>query len=209
MNKIDKVGSVSAHSVKKCTKKDWDEWIQILNQQKAQNLTHQKLVELLKVKFKLTPWWQQEVARGYHIAIGIRVPQQTLKGTYTTTVTKSMSVSAKVVFDFIISESGQSIWLKPLYKTKVSENSTFEAEGEIFGVFRGVTKNKKLRLLWIDSDWPRQSVLQIMLYPKPKHITMIVVSHLDLPTLRAKKQMHERWRAAIDEIAASMSNLKI
>ncbi len=100
MSKTAKVGSVSAESVKKHTKKDWDDWIQVLNKRSYQSLSHQELVQMLKMEFKLTPWWQQEVARGYQIALGVRVPSQTLKGTYTTTATKSLLVPAKNILVF-------------------------------------------------------------------------------------------------------------
>jgi hypothetical protein len=117
-SKLLKVGSVTSISVKKHTNNDWNAWINILNKNNCQALSHQQLVQLLKNKFKLTVWWQQEVARGYQIAIGARIPNQTLKGTYTTTATKSISNSAKEIFDFLVSPEGQKIWLKPLYKTQ-------------------------------------------------------------------------------------------
>ena len=143
MSQTLKVGLVTAVSVKKHTKKDWDEWIKILNKRACGAYTHQELVQLLKKEFKLTTWWQQEVARGYQIAIGVRVPNQTLKGTYTTTATKSIAASGKKIFSFMGSNEGQQLWLKPLYEIKVKEKQTFECEGGIFGEFRNVETGKR------------------------------------------------------------------
>lgn len=204
MSKTQKIGSVTSDSVKKYTKKDWDQWIQILNKRSAQSFSHQNLVLLLRNEFKLTPWWQQEVARGYQIAIGIRIPQQTLKGTYTTTVTKSFTSTAKNIYLFLISEQGQNFWLKPMYPISFKAKQSFECEGEIFGEFRTITPNKKIRMTWVDSEWPHKSIVQINLYLKPKKKCMLVINHLDLPTLKAKKQMHEYWRKIVDEMAAKL-----
>ncbi len=87
-----------------------------------------------------------------------------------------------------------------MYPVKIVEKQTFECEGGIFGKFRTVTADKKLRFTWIDEDWPNKSVVQIHLYLKPNNKCMIVIDHTDLPTLKAKTQMHQRWRAAVDEI---------
>ncbi|MGZ3691557.1 MAG: SRPBCC domain-containing protein, partial [Pseudobdellovibrio sp.] len=159
---------------------------------------------LLKKEFKLTTWWQQEVARGYQIAIGLRVPNQTLKGTYTTTATKSISTTAKKIFSFMVSDEGQQLWLKPLYKVKVKEKQNFECQGGIFGEFRTVESGKRLRFTWIDEEWPNKSTVQINIYLKPKDRCMIAIDHVDLPTLKAKTQMHERWRAAVDDLAEAL-----
>lgn len=201
MSPVSKIGSVSSVSVKKHTKKDWENWIKILNSRSAQLMSHQELVQFLKKEFKLTTWWQQEVARGYHIAIGRRVPYQTLKGTYTTTATKSLLFPAKKIFSFLTSKEGQNLWLKPMYPVQFKEKQSFECDGGIFGEIKSMTSNKKIRLTWIDPDWIKKSVVQIELYLKPKEKTMIVINHIDLPNLKAKTEMHARWRKAIDQIA--------
>ncbi len=205
MSRAQKIGSVSSESVKKHTGNDWDVWIKILNKRSYQTFSHQQLVQVLKTEFKLTPWWQQIVARSYQIAIGARVPNQTLKGTYTTTATKSLKIPVKEVYKFLLSIEGQNIWLKPLYPVKIAATQSFECEGGIFGEFRTVTANKKLRLTWINEDWPQKSTVQINLYLKPEKKTMIVIDHVDLPTLKAKTLMHARWRKAVDELLVALS----
>lgn len=204
MGRLSKVGSVSAESVKKHTKRDWDVWVETLNTLGCQSLSHQDLVKLLKTKFRLTAWWQQEVARGYQIAIGLRIASQTLKGTYTTTATKSIAVTASKIFSLMESVEGQEIWLKPLYPVQIKKGQTFEREGGVFGEFRTVVINKKMRFTWIDEDWDRKTVVQIHLHSRPSKKCMIVIDHVDLPSLKAKMQMHGYWRAAIDRLAEAL-----
>lgn len=204
MSLTQKLGGVTSASVKKHTQKNWDEWVQILNQKRFQSKSHQNLVQILKQDFKLTPWWQQVVARGYQIAIGVRDPKATLRGTFTTTATKSLSVSAKDIFNYLISPAGQRLWLKPLYPVQVKTKETFECDGGVFGEFRTVKIAAQIRFTWIDEDWLKKSVVQIHLYKKPKNKTMIVINHVDLPTPTAKLQMHSRWRTAVDSIAEEL-----
>jgi hypothetical protein len=47
MGKTSKVGSVSAESVKKYTKRDWDEWIDVLGKRVGRSWSHQEIVALL------------------------------------------------------------------------------------------------------------------------------------------------------------------
>lgn len=62
-----------------------------------------------------------------------------------------------------------------------------------------------MRLTWIDEDWPQKTVVQINLYLKPAKKCMIVIDHIDLPSLKAKNQMHAWWRKAVDDIADALS----
>jgi uncharacterized protein YndB with AHSA1/START domain len=195
------LAGASSESVKKHTKKDWDNWIKTLNKKSCQSLTHQQLVAFLKKEFKLTPWWQQIVARGYQIAIGVRPPNQTLKGTYTTTVTKTLEGTAKKIFSFLISEKGQEIWLQPLSPVSIKTGAHFEVNGGIFGEFRAVKKDKAIRFTWINEDWPKKTTVLLHLVIRPNSRCMIVIDHADLPTMKAKTEMHSRWRKAVDEMA--------
>lgn len=205
MKKTEKVGSVSANSVKKYTKRDWDQWIELLGKRVGRSWSHQEIVGLLKKEFRLSPWWQQEVARGYQIASGIREPHQTLKGTYTTTATKSLSLPARTIFSFMASPEGQAIWLQPMSPIKLKVGQQFECSSGVFGELRTVKTNERLRLFFINEDWPRKTVVQVHLYSKAKGKCMIVVNHSDLPTMKAKEQMHGHWREAVDEIANALN----
>lgn len=195
-------------SVKKHTGKEWSDWIKILNNLGCRNWSHKEVVALLKAKFKLTPWWQQVVARGFHVKTGIRSPQQTLKGTYTTTVTKSFNLNPQQLYSFVISPKGQKIWLHPLDPLSFKQKEPFECLGEIFGEVRIVKINKTLRLTWNCEDWPRKTHVQLNIYSKGKNKSMLVLNHTDLPSLKAKKQMHTHWRKAIDDLFTIFNSIQ-
>ncbi len=204
--KTEVIAGASSDSVKKHTKKTWKEWISALNKKSCQRLTHQQLVALLKKDYKLTPWWQQVVARGYQIAIGVRPPHQTLKGMYTTTATKTLISTANKIYSFLISEEGQSVWLSgSLYPVKIKTGSQFECEGGVFGEFRTVKAGKSLRFTWVNEDWPKKTVVNLNLFQKPKSKCLIAINHSDLPTMKAKSEAHARWRKAVDDVYAVLS----
>lgn len=194
------LAGASTESVKKHTKKDWDEWIIVLNKKCSHRLSHQQLVALLKKDFKLTPWWQQFVARGYQIAIGVRLPNQTLKGTYTTTATKTITSTAKKIWDYLVSEKGQQMWLQGLYPVKIKAGTQYECQGGVFGEFRTVKPGKALRFTWVNDDWPKKTVVNVHVFQKSKNKCMIVIDHTDLPHMRSKVEMHSRWRKAVDDL---------
>lgn len=201
MTTFKKIGNVSAQSVLKHTDRDWDEWVEVLDRSGARVLDHKELVALLKKKFRLSVWWQQEVARGYQVAIGKRVEQQTLKGTYTTTATKTIATSASKLFAFLVSNEGLEVWLSPLSELQLKTGASFERMGGVYGEVRTYVRGKKIRLSWIDEDWPRKSTLQIHLVPRPKGKCMLVIDHIDLPSLKAKNEMHTHWREVVDRLA--------
>lgn len=204
MAALSKIGNVSAKSVFKHTDRDWSEWVAVLDRCGGRILDHRELVALLKKKFRLSTWWQQEVARGYQVAVGQRVEHQTLKGTYTTTATKTIAVSAAKLFAFLISDEGLEIWLSPLSEMKFETGTPYERMGGVFGEVRGFTRGKKIRLTWIDEEWPRKTTLQLHLVPRGEGKCMIVIDHIDLPTMKAKNDMHAHWRKVVDRLSETL-----
>lgn len=207
MNLNEELKSIASdQSVKKHTQKNWATWVKELNKLGCKTWPHKEIVAILKTKFKLTPWWQQSIARGYQVKIGVRIPNQTIKGTYTTTVTTSLVVTPKKLYDYLTSLEGQMVWLQPMSAIIFKQGNQFECAGEVFGEIRIVKLNKSLRLTWNCEDWPRKTVVQVHIYPKEKGKSMLVINHIDLPTMKSKTQMHSRWRRAVDEVSKSFKN---
>lgn len=156
--KIEKLAKTSNESVEKNTGKSWDYWIQILKKAGADNLTHKEIVQLLKTKHKLKPWWQQIVAGGFEVYIGRRNEGENAKGEYTVTVTKTLPANQKNVWKFITSPEGLTQWLNPMDAFKIAKGSSFEVAGGIFGEVRTLKAPKHIRLRWEDADWPKKTV---------------------------------------------------
>ncbi len=195
-----KIGQYTTESVFKHTNKHWDVWITLLNKAGAKTSTHKEIVHILKTKYKLTPWWQQAVAIGYEIAVGIRLEGQNHKGLYSTTATKSIYASKEQLFKTIISTTGQSSWLLPLSPVEIKPKNMFETDDGFFGEIRTIHLNKRIRLSWQDPEWDKKTTVQIDIVPKEKDKCLLVISHTDLRTEKIKKTMSDRWKKAVNNL---------
>jgi len=203
---FDLVGKVSAKSVHKHTKKNWKQWVSLLIKAGAEIWSYQQIVAFLKEKHGLTPWWQQGVALGFEIATGRRSVGQDSKGKYMVTATKSISRSAIDVWDFLISEKGQEIWLQSYVPITFSPQITFETKDGFFGEIRTIAKQRRIRLFWQDPLWTQHTVLEAMVVKKAGAKCILVFNHTGIQDLKEKSRLKDRWRGIADEIGKHVSN---
>jgi uncharacterized protein YndB with AHSA1/START domain len=197
----EKVGKVSSQSVEKGTGKSWKTWIPILEKAGARNLTHGEIAELLKKKYRLTPWWQQGVALGFQIATGRRRVGQDARGKYTVTATKSLPLDVKAVWKQLLSPRGIEIWLRPLSPVRLAPKSSFETKDGYFGEIRTLAPNRKIRMSWQDPSWEKPTVLEVFLVPRPGKKSILAFSHTGIPDDKTREIIRARWRGAADRIA--------
>ena len=100
--KYSKIGRVSSASVEKGTGRGWDEWIPLLTKAGALGWTHKEIVQFLKKKYKLSPWWQQGVTLGFEVATKRRIDGQNQKGEYNVTATRSIALEAKALWKLLV-----------------------------------------------------------------------------------------------------------
>ena len=202
----ERIGRVSTDSVFKHTRRHWKDWIPLLDKAGARTWTHQEIVKYLAVKHKLSLWWQQGVAYGYEIAVGKRVEGQNVKGKYTVTATKSIPLSISKLWNFLLSDEGMKIWLKPLSPVRFVPNSMFETDDGFFGEVRTMKKNSRIRITWQDPNWEKKTVVQISLIPRPNHKSLLVVDHADIVSSKIKTQLGLRWRLVVTELQKHLSD---
>jgi len=202
--KIERLARTSAESLEKNTGKNWDYWIHVLKKAGADSLTHKEIVLLLKTKHKLKPWWQQIVAGGFEVYIGRRNEGENAKGEYSVTVTKTLSVDQKNVWNFITSPEGLAEWLTPMDAFKVTKGSVFEIAGGVFGEVRTLKVPTQIRLRWEDADWPKKTVVQIYVIARPKNKCMFGVTHENLANPRIRERQRAYWKAAVERLSAAL-----
>lgn len=76
---MQRLNGVSTQKVKEATGRDWEEWIELLDQRGAGELDHKAIVELVLAEAP-RPWWAQMVTVGYEQAKGRRVRNQNTDG---------------------------------------------------------------------------------------------------------------------------------
>lgn len=198
---IDRVAHVSNTSVLKHTGKSWNQWIEILDRLGARALVHKEIAAVLKKKYKLTLWWQHEVATGFEVHIGRKLPGRNAKGLFSMTVTKSLLHDQKRVWTYLKSAAGIDVWLKPMSKLILAPKNSFEVEGGIFGEVRTLKAPSRVRLSWQEVDWQKPTYLQILIVPRPKQKCLLIFQHEGITTAAIKAALRNHWRTAVEEFA--------
>lgn len=196
---------VSNESVRKHTGRDWPKWFQLLGSARAENWDHRTLVGYLAEKHRLTPWWRQMVAIGYEIYLGKRVEGRNLKGKWSATITKSIPIKARALWDFMMSAEGLALWLEPLESFQLRTGATFECIGGEFGEVRTFLAPKRLRLKMRDTERPEAWILQVWVVAKPGGKCILVFTPENLATGRERESQRIRFQKAAAQIAAEIS----
>lgn len=197
---VEKIGRVTSVSVEKCTGKNWDTWIRILNKAGAKSMPHVEITKLLKKKFKLSVWWQQGVATGFEIHIGRKVEGRDAKGLYSVTATRTFPLEAKALWNYLVSPAGMQEWLRPLAQFQLKPGASFECEGEIFGEVRTLKSGVRARLRWQETEWIKPSVLNLHIVARKGGKSILIFNHVGLRDARLRTQMRERWQRVLQHL---------
>jgi|SRR6185312_11518764 len=203
-NTIEKIGKVSTQSVRKCTGKNWDQWVQILEESGARHWSHRDIVAFLKKKYRLSLWWQQGVAMGYEIHLGKKIEGRNAKGEYSTVASRTFAMDTKALWKFLESEKGLAIWLKPYAKFQFKPKSVFENEFGAYGEVRTMKLYRRVRMTWQETEWMKPSIIQINFVPRPKNKCILVFQQEALANGRLRLQMKEHWRQVLDALLAAI-----
>ena len=200
MDGIEKIGSVTNESVLKHTKKSWLQWVTLLNKAGAHLWTHQQIVAYLSQKYKVKPWWQQLVTTGYEIYIGKRVPGRNLKGEFSVTATRTINCSVAQLWKYTVSPEGIQCWLKAYGAITIAPGVEYEAENGVYGQIRTLKKGVRIRLTWMEMDWPKKSVVQVYMVPRGEKKSMFIIQHEQLVDGRLRHTLREHWKTVLIDI---------
>lgn len=205
-SKVENLVKTSRASIEKHTGKDWDWWLRAIKKDGGESLSRKDIVQLLSKKYKLKkPWWQQIIATGFEVHSGRRQEGQNFKGEYQVTVTKSINIGQKAFWNFFISDRGLQLWLKPMSRFRLQKGEFFEVAGGVHGEVRTLSAPEKVRLTWIDSDWPKKTVLQIYIGARSKDRCILAFIHEQLASARIKERMRQYWKERVSQMLTELS----
>ena len=202
---FDKIGVTTTKSLEKNTGLSWDQWISQLNKAGAANWKYQQITTYLKKK-KIGIWWVHIVAGGYEVAMGRRLPGQSLKGTYSVIVTKTIPISKAKAWKWLTSDSAIQVWLKPLSPIEIKKGQVFETPDGVYGEIRTFKKNQRIRLAWNESDGEKKSVLQVLLFGRDEKKCGIAFQHEQLKDGRKRNWAREHWKNVVAELLVQLKN---
>jgi len=172
------VPQTSSAAVKIKTGKGWNEWLAILDREKATKLGHTAIAELLNRKYGVPGWWSQTVTVGYEQARGLRVKHQK-PGGFEIGATRVIDADVKSVFKAWVDAKRRARWL-PKTALVVHKSTPF----------------KSLRITWTDGT----KSISVGFYAKGADKAQVALAHGKLSSAAQAKKMKAFWSKRLDAL---------
>lgn len=173
-------GNISSESVKKATGIGWDEWIAVLDDAGAANMTHPEVASWLAENRVESAWWCQSVAVGYEQARGLRKPHEKTDG-FSVSVSKTISTPISTLYEKWVNDSERARWLE--------DSSEIE--------FSTANLNKNFRARWLKDG----SQLIVYFYEKGENRCQVVVQCEQLSSADVVEPKREFWKKALARLS--------
>jgi activator of Hsp90 ATPase-like protein len=200
------LGRLTPESVREATGRGWEEWLEVLDAGGAAEWDHKETVAYLEREHpEVSGWWRHALTVGYERARGKRAVGETAAG-FQVGVQRSVAATAAEAWDLITARP--ELWLGEGASVAFEEGQQYEvpprggapgARGEVRVVKPGV----RLRMTWQPEGWRAAATLQLTLLESGAGKTAIHAQLEKLPDADAREAMRERWREALDRIAAA------
>ncbi|HNH87582.1 MAG TPA: hypothetical protein PLE93_10800 [Solirubrobacterales bacterium] len=102
--------TLSSEKLTEATGKNWDEWLELLDQAGAIKRTHTEIARWLTDEQGVPGWWAQSITVGYERARGLREPGQRADG-WSVTASKTIEVPVEELFEAFERDTIREKWL--------------------------------------------------------------------------------------------------
>ena len=102
--------TLSSEKLVEATGRNWDEWLEVLDQAGAMKRTHTEIARWLTDQQGVPGWWAQSITVGYERARGLREAGQRADG-WSVTASKTVEVPVETLFEAFEKESIRDRWL--------------------------------------------------------------------------------------------------
>lgn len=161
--------------VRERTGKSWAEWMAVLDEQGATELSHAEIARWVNQQID-DSWWAQTVTIGYERLCGRRGVGQTCDGDFQASKSKTVRAPRPTVFATLLDLAGEGAWLDGL-------------------VLDGATEPKSVR--FVDEDGSRAA---LWLTDKGDRCS-VSVNHTKLATAEDVARVKAAWAPRLDALA--------
>jgi uncharacterized protein YndB with AHSA1/START domain len=200
-------GGISDEAVMEATGRSWEEWVALLDEEGAGELSHKEIAELLITRGFIDRddgWWAQSVTVGYEYAKGRRVKGQTADAGFQLGVQRTLPVQPSRLWQFLTSAEGLAVWLGEGIKAlRMEKGATYRSADGTQGEIRTVYPGEKLRLTWQLPGWENESTLQLYLMDKGEK-TALRFHQEKLTGPEQRAEMKEHWQEVLRRIKAAI-----
>lgn len=175
------LAGMSDEAVADRTGRSWPEWTAWLDSHRAAALSHPDIARLLGPEVP-NGWWAQSVTGAYERIRGLRDHGQLRDGTYQSSRSRTIAVSAETLYRWVSEPDLRNRWIP----AEASE--------------RKANPPKSMRL-----DWPDGTRVQLYIDSKGDEKSRIAVQHTDLPDADARDARREYWAERLDVLKGLLS----
>ena len=162
------------------TGRTWQEWVRVLDADKAAAMRHRDIAELVHNKHHVGDWWAQTVTVGYERIKGLRERGQRRDGAFEAGKTRTFSVPVTTLFEAWADATMRRRWLNG-----------------IDVVVRTATKPKSIRL-----QWPDGTIVVVGFIAKGSAKSVVSLLHTKLPDRAASDKAKQYWTDRFDALAS-------
>lgn len=194
-------GGVSDEAVKAATGRTPAEWEKVLDARGAADLTHGKVVALLRESGEIeSSWWMQQVANGYEKRKGKRVLGQTEGTGFQIGVRRTLPLPPDAAWRLVTSAEGVRGWLGGAAKLQWEKGEAYRLKDGSAGEVRVFKPGSHLRITWQPEGWPRASTIQVRVIPSGEGKSVISFHQEHLPGAAERQARREFFDAALDTL---------
>lgn len=202
LSSTDQLAKLSSQTLKEKTGRDWAEWIEWLDNMKADGKGHRELAAMLADHVE-NNWYRQKIALGYREVTGQRQPGELLSG-YEVGVSRTFPIPMHKAWDLITSEEGLLTWLGALTDGRFGAGETFKTKEGITATITVFEPGSHFRMAWKPEYWRYNSTLQVrVIGSKSKSAGKSVISfhHEKLPRAADRDAMKRHWEEKLSGLA--------
>lgn len=164
-------------SLRERSGKGWDEWFAVLDKWGGTEHNHTEIARFLVGEHKVDSWSAQSITVGYEQARGMREPGQGPDGYYKTSVSRTIDVPIRRLYEAFANDSLREQWLPE----KV--------------VVRGSTEDKSFR-----ADWPDGTRVVAGFVAKGDTKSLVGLQHEKLADAEQAAQCKALWQDRLDAL---------
>jgi uncharacterized protein YndB with AHSA1/START domain len=119
-------------------------------------------------------------------------------------VSRTLPYPAEVVWDFLVSREGVTIWLGPGVELPRQPGAEYETANGTVGEIRGFADGDRVRLTWRPSDWDHDSTVQVRLSGAGAKTTLRFHQEW-LADAEEREQQRAYWQDVTERVVAALA----
>ncbi|WP_199191407.1 SRPBCC family protein [Amycolatopsis sp. CA-126428] len=119
-------------------------------------------------------------------------------------VSRTLPYPAEVVWDFLVSREGVTIWLGPGVELPREPGEEYETANGTVGEIRSFAEGDRVRLTWRPSDWDHDSTVQVRLSGAGAKTTLRFHQEW-LADAEEREQQRAYWQDVTERVVAALA----